>query len=146
LEQYAERLLKYGLAPTWRATKATFNGLGGVQKNALESWRLPVDAYGKNLMVEYHAVLGDMIGLWDRKDMETLKTNLYLRKDSAKADLEALDLDDVELAKLPNKHVAIDFLQFDLEKLGVDNFAEFRNCPRDARGRQGSDCNAPVEG
>jgi hypothetical protein len=129
LEQYAAKVKPFGLVPTRKQSQATFNGLGGVQKKALEVWRLPVGLYGHNLVMEYHAVPGDMIGLWGRKDMENLKTNLYVRKDAAQADFEALNLFGVELEKLPNKHSAIDLMQFDLSNLDGDMFAEFRVDP-----------------
>ena len=67
-----------------------------------------------------------MIGLWGRKDMEELETNLYLRKGSARADFETLGVYDQELERLPNKHAAIDFLKFDVHSLGDESYKEFR--------------------
>ena len=82
--------------------------------------------FGNNRVAEFHAVPGDMIGLWGRKDMEELETNLYLRKGSARADFETLGIYDQELERLPNKHAAIDFLKFDVHSLGDESYKEFR--------------------
>ena len=79
-----------------------------------------------------------MIGLWGRKDMETLKTNLYMRKDTARADFEALNLFGVDLEKLPNKHSAVDLLQFNFSDLDGDAFAESRVKPAAPRRRRPS--------
>ncbi len=68
--------------------------------------------YGNNQVAELHAIPGDMNGLWSRKDMEELNTNLCLRKDSAKFDFEALNLYCLDVERLPNKHAAINFLNF----------------------------------
>jgi hypothetical protein len=113
LEKFAENLKGCGLVPTRQPSKSVFHGLGGVTKAASDIWRLPVGTYGTNQVVEFHAVPGDMIGLWGRKDMKELITSLYLRKELAKVDFEALNLFGLELERLPNKHAAKHFLNFD---------------------------------
>lgn len=65
LEEVGRRRRRLGLRARRVPAQATFRGPGGARRRGEEKWLIPGGIMGRPVVVEFSAVPGNMVGLWE---------------------------------------------------------------------------------